>query len=252
MKVENVHITGFKAALRGMRNPYDSWDRSDSVEVDNRVIRKSWTTFEDFINTDDFKPIVTEGYPCLEITVDDNILIGEKDLKLCKQLISGGSVHSKFLRYIDVTMDITAPMDFWKEYDTYKVATVSNSCSTMHTITKKDLYQTNFSLAGLRPKDIEHLQRDIDYINEVIHDDSLSDLGKTRIISKLLPQGFEQRRTVKINYATLEGLFKWRVNHKLLEWRWLCSEVLANFPYFKEFFIREVKEKNNSLDDERR
>ena len=236
MKVENLTINGWKASLRGMRNPYDSWDISDSEYKDNiREISPEYTLFNDYINeTCDSSNSEKSN---LKINLDTFVNIGNKDLELCRKLITGGSVHSKFLRYIDVTMDLTAPMDFWKQWDTYKVSTVSNSCSTMHTITKKDLELQNFSLAGLREKDIQHLQNDIDYINEVIHDETLNDLEKTRIISKLLPQGFEQKRTIKINYATLEGMYKWRKGHKLLEWRWFCEEILENLPYFKEFFI---------------
>ena len=255
MKVEEIYISGFKAAFRGMRNPYDSWEKSDSyfskIETDAGISKSfEYLPFETYCLYDDVvrkneepvdKVFDIDAFIKDSFELDYDMSIGENDMRLARKLIKGGSVHSKFLRYITVTMDLTAPFDFWKQYDTYKVATVANSCSTMHTITKYKLTLDNFSLAGLRPKDIRQLKKNIKYLNSVINDDDLTDLEKTRICSKLLPEGFEQKRTIEINYATLEGMYKWRKNHKLLEWKWFCSQIIENLPYFKEFFINDIR-----------
>lgn len=250
MKVEKISINGFEPAFRGMRNAYNSWAKSDSEFLKfYKVVQTKFKPFEEFCN--DFVKVVKfdenykpkEDLPLLTMDLDRSFEIGPNDITLAQKLIKGGPVHSKFLRFITVTMDITAPMDFWKQYDTYKVSTVSNSCSTMHTITKEKLTLDNFGISGLRDVDIKHIQSTIDYINDHVLDNSeLSDLEKTRICSKILPQGFEQTRTVFLNYTTIEGMYKFRKGHTLLEWQWLCKEVFEKFPYFKEFFIDTKKE----------
>lgn len=256
LRVENVMITNFKPSLRGMRNPLNSWHKSDTYyesprNVDIRGTRRRTPVFKTFDVTDN-RGVVTEQikydpimlyYNCFDdernfVESDSGIpLIGPDDLRLCKQLIDGGSVHSKFERFITVTMDITASFDFWKEYDTYKISTNSNGCSTMHTIALHEITIDNFSLADLREKDIEQMKLHIEYMNtHVLNDDSLSTLEKTRILSKINFLGYEQRRTVQFSYRTLSEMIRWRKNHKLDEWRRFVSEYLSKLPYVESFY----------------
>ncbi len=239
MKIENIQINGFKPALRGMRNPKNSWNRSDTVYTKNNFEFNNKKNLTDKIDNQS-----------VSITMDDNPIIGEKDLKLATTLISGGPVHSKFARYITVSMDITASLDFFKEYDTYKVATVANSTSTMHTITKHPITIDNFSIADLRDIDINYIKTQIiPYLNGVVNDNELSDIEKTRILSKINLLGWEQTRTVLLNYETLHNMFVWRKNHKLYEWRYLMNEYVAKFPYFKEFYIDTDAKKTKYIQD---
>lgn len=239
MKIENIQINGFKAALRGMRNPKNSWSRSDTVYTKNNYEFGNKMKLDDPMNNQ-----------FVSITMDDNPIIGEKDLKLATTLISGGTVHSKFARYITVTMDITASLDFFKEYDTYKVATVANSTSTMHTITKHPITIDNFSTADLRDIDINYIKSHIiPYLNGVIDDKDLSDIEKTRILSKINLLGWEQTRTVLLNYEILHNMYIWRKNHKLYEWRYFMNEYVSKFPYFKEFYIDTDNKKSKYIQD---
>lgn len=228
MKFENIYISGWNAALHGMRQPYTSHNHSDTIYYENipSYISNKNNLYDNKNNN------------VLEIKMDITPSIGPNDMKLCKQLISGGTVHSKFARYITITMDITASFDFYKELDTYRVGTISNSQSTMHTITKKPLTIDNFSTSDLRPEDIEYIKNSvIPYINGVMSNESLSTLEKTRIISKLNLLGFEQTRTYQFNYEVLHNMYIWRKNHKLYEWRYFMNEIVAKLPYFKEFYL---------------
>lgn len=261
MKVEKLKIVGFEEAIRGMRNPYDSWDKSDSVfyypnttnesnlNNTNKVLNNSdcWinTTESKYvfdatsINTNESKYM----FDTVSIRSDNTACIGFEDLKLARKLIKGGQVHSKFERMIVLYMDLTASFDFWKEYDTYKVATVADSCSTMHTITKYPISIDNFSKSDLRDKDIKYIEETvIPYLNEIRNDETLDKVEKTRILSKLNLLGFEQKRTVMLNYATLHGMYTWRKNHTLLEWRDLMNNYIAKLPYFKKFYLESDEE----------
>lgn len=284
LKVEEISVVGFKPALRGMRNPYDSWKHSDTQFpiMPHYLDKENFESFKKIYNTDQLydpetqnitfnsvtipvgDPSDAENYkeyvyyfnPILNIMcfnckshdgksdeihiieVDKIPLIGSEDLKLMTKLIRGGTVNSKYARMIVVYMDITASFDFWKEYDTYKVGTVADSCSTMHTITRHKLSIDNFSTADLRQKDIEQIQKNIDYYNnEVLDDESLSDLEKTRIMSKLNLTGFEQKRTVMLSYEVIANMMRWRRGHKLEEWRYLCNQIFINLPYIKPMYV---------------
>lgn len=290
MKIERIKITGFEAALHGERQPYDSFSRADSINIydylkntdgktleqiqlcnGNRgyklITNEEELTFENrsnvfnIANGENLKnyKICFDNKSNLYLDKNDQTtyvnmdyipIIGSNDMKLCKQLISGGTVHSKFARYIVITMDITASFDFWKEYDTYRIATVSNSQSTMHTITKHPITIENFSTADLREIDISYIQTSIiPYLNGVIDDESLSTLEKTRILSKLNLLGFEQKRTVQLNYEVLHNMYVWRKNHKLYEWRYFMNEYVAKLPYFKEFYIETDAKKGKFMKD---
>ena len=194
--------------------------------------------------------IDSEKYPeynyNINVETDRVAIIGKNDMDLMQRLIShdqsiinGGEPNSKFLRDITVTLDITASFDFWKEFDTYKVGTVANSCSTMHTITKHPITIENISTADLREKDIKNIEKKwLPILNEIVNDESLSALEKTRILSKMNLVGFEQKRTIKLNYQVIKNMNVWRMGHKLKEWRVLINVYFKNLPYVESLFIR--------------
>ena len=194
--------------------------------------------------------IDSEKYPeynyNINVETDRVAIIGKNDMDLMQRLIShdqsiinGGEPNSKFLRDITVTLDITASFDFWKEFDTYKVGTVANSCSTMHTITKHPITIENISTADLREKDIKNIEEKwLPILNEIVNDESLSVLEKTRILSKMNLVGFEQKRTIKLNYQVIKNMNVWRMGHKLKEWRVLINVYFKNLPYVESLFIR--------------
>lgn len=194
--------------------------------------------------------IDSEKYPeynyNIDVETDRVAIIGKNDMDLMQRLIShdqsiinGGEPNSKFLRDITVTLDITASFDFWKEFDTYKVGTVANSCSTMHTITKHSITIENISTADLREKDIKNIEEKwLPILNDIVNDESLSALEKTRILSKMNLVGFEQKRTIKLNYQVIKNMNVWRMGHKLKEWRVLINVYFKNLPYVESLFIR--------------
>lgn len=205
IKIENTDVFGFEAAIRGMRNPMNSWDKSDSV---------------------------------LKVPEDCEIIIGDNDLKLMKNLAKAGSDHRKFLRMITVTVDITAPLYWWKEFDTYKVGTVTNSCSTMHKIHAKEFTLDDFSHEHLYSSTMFTLKNMVYKLNfwrEKYLDTKNKDDWWQLI--QLLPSSYNQRRTCCLNYEVLANIYFARRNHKLDEWHVFCDWILY-LPYFKE--IMEV------------
>lgn len=213
IKIENAEVYGWEAAIRGMRNPLNSWDKSDSF-----IVTKEEMPCDD-----------TDG--CLT-TVYCNSGVGTKDLELMKKLVKAGSDHSKFMRMINVTLDITAPLYWWKEFDTYKVGTVRNSCSTMHTIMNKELTIDDFSF------DFDGVGVDMDTITWFIS--RLNELRKKYletndqrywyVFIQLLPEGFNQKATVQLNYQVLYNIYHSRKFHKLYEWRDFCNWI-ETLPY---------------------
>lgn len=215
IKIENTEVYGFEAAIRGMRNPMNSWNKSDS-----------------FHNCKDSDMCIGDcGLWC-------SGAIGDNDLKLMKNLVEAGTDHSKFMRMIMVTCDITAPLYFYKEFDTYKVGTVRNSCSTMHKIADKEFTLDDFSHDRLLVP--EKLETIISWLNEYrdlyINYDSKRryvdsngvDLDKKDIwwqMIQLLPSSYNQRSTVQLNYAVLRNMYHARKNHKLDEWHTFCEWV---------------------------
>lgn len=210
IKIENISTYGFEAAVRGMRNPLNSWEESDSYFGKNVIYS-----------------------------------IGKKDLTLMQKLAKAGADHGKYLRMINVTMDITAPLYWWKEFDTYKVGTVRNSCSTMHKIHSRDLTIEDFSAEHLLPGTASILQTVIDTINlcrgKYIRED---DIEYWYQMIQLLPSSYNQRSTVQLNYEVLRKMYFARKNHKLVEWREFCKAI-EELPYFKEIFLDEEKCENN-------
>ena len=239
LKLENTGVFGWEATIRGMRNPMNSWNKSDS----------GWG----------FVP--SQTCPTCD-TYECGYIIGENDLKLMKSLSKAGNDHAKFLRMINVTVDITAPLYWWKEFDTYKVGTVANSCSTMHKIHEKEFTIDDFSHEHLIVSDnVNHidmvawLQEQIDVLNEwrrtfldVKNSDVSSESAKRYWwqIIQLLPSSYNQKRTVQLNYQVLKSMYFARKDHKLDEWHILCDWMLT-LPYFKEVCV----DTNIKEDDER-
>ena len=208
IKIEHTEVYGWEAAIRGMRNPLNSWSRSDSrFEQDhyNMELR------------------AVESVPCLTI--------GENDHELMMRLASGGAVHAKYRRMITVTMDITAPLYWWKEFDTYKIGSVANSCSTMHKIHARELALDDFSHEHLTPANVEMLKAVIMSMNvartKYMHD---NDKEQWWQMIQMLPTSYNQRRTVLLNYEVLVGMYRDRKKHKLDEWREFCKWI-ESLPY---------------------
>ena len=225
LKFENLEVFGFEAAIRGMRNPMNSWDKSDS-------------------ETNCYRDLVVGKY---DIVTD----VGPNDLATMKKLSAGGPVHGKFKRMIAVYVDITAPLYWWKEFDTYKIGTVANSCSTMHKIHDKEFVLDDFShewlsdlnlitethvwgdsVSGIdfRTNSLALLKTTIDLLNfyrqRFIEHHDKNDWWQ---MIQLLPSSYNQRRTVMLNYEVLTSIYRDRRNHKLDEWHVFCS-MIDNLP----------------------
>ena len=238
IKIENVETMGWGGAIRGMRNAMNSWDKSDS-----KFCRFSCITMDDSLNAE------ACNFMCGSNFCRGFMQIGKADMKLCKNLIKAGSSDRKFMRMIHVQADVTGPLYWWKEYDTYKVGTVANSCSTMHTIHKRDLTLDDFSHEHLSERGIEFLQN---LINEINRNRSLYTEGFKGVpgdndcdvkpfdknywwqIIQLLPSSFNQMRTIDLDYETLFSIYHQRKSHKLTEWRGFCNWI-ETLPYMKEF-----------------
>ena len=213
IKIEKTDVYGWEAAIRGMRNPMNSWDRIDSDFVYDCEMCCS---------------NCVEYASCTGVCVH----IGDNDIDLMKRLANAGSVHAKYRRMITVTCDITAPLYWWKEFDTYKVGTVANSCSTMHKIHAKEFVEEDFSC--------ERLYTPIGGLAFSMVLDALNSARKNYLTKKdksywdemiqLLPSSYNQKRTVQLNYEVLVGMYRDRKNHKLDEWRNFCDWVAA-LPY---------------------
>ncbi len=206
IKLERTAVMNFENAVRGMRNPMNSWDRNDSSFDGN-----------------------------------GSFVLGENDLKLARNLAVSGTDHRKFLRMIFVSVDVTAPLYWWKEYDTYKVATVANSCSTMHKIHSKPFSREDFSHDHMSDVALACLDRTIEVLEE----------RRQRFLEtkekeywydmiQLLPSSYNQMRTCTLNYENLTGIYYARRNHKLAEWHTYCDWI-ASLPYASELIttIRE-------------
>ena len=191
IKIEKTSVVGWEPAIRGMRNPKNSWSKSDSL-----------------------------------YDVFGNVCLGENDADLMRRLSNGGSVHAKFRRMITVYVDITAPLYWWKEFDTYKVGTTANSCSTMHKIHAKAFTAEDFSTEHLLPGADCVMNRVIDYLN-VARNEFVSSNDKDwwwQMI-QLLPTSYNQKRTIELNYEVLVGMYRDRKHHKMDEWHILCSWI---------------------------
>ena len=225
IKIDKVDVYGFEAAIRGMRNPMNSWDKSDTVFGLYGVVPDRCKTCDSTLDC------VIEDY--------NDCCVGENDLRLMKNLSKAGSDHGKYLRMINVTLDITAPLYWWKEFDTYKVGTVANSCSTMHKIHAKEFEMDDFSWEHLDGESIDCLESTIDRMNH----HRLKFIGNKNKyhwwqMIQLLPSSYNQKRTVQLNYQVLKTMYYARKNHKLDEWREFCNWC-ETLPYFKEICLNE-------------
>ena len=224
IKVEAIEVFGIEGAMRGMRNPLNSWDKADT-------------------------------------TVSDDILeIGENDLNLAIRLIKAGTEHRKFLRMIHVQLDVTAPLYWWKEADTYKVGTTTNSCSTMHKIAAKEFTFDDFSHEHLidDQEDFENENGQVSSYKDFLYYDVLDVLNTARRqyletkdkkywwqMIQLLPSSYNQRRTWDMSMETLLSILHQRKNHKLDEWNEFRDICLEQVPYLKEFYEASLKETTN-------
>lgn len=227
MKFENTEVWGFEHSLRGMRNPKNSWNRSDSYQSD-------------------FTMMVKNGF-----------VIGENDIKLAQTLIKAGNEHRKFMRQIFVSVDITAPLYWWKEFDTYKVGTVANSTSTMHKLATTpimldcfeiDDYDRNLSLTDNTKDDdgldnISTFEEDIIYVLENIRQKYLETKDKRywKELVRWLPESWLQKRTITMNYENVRNMYFQRRNHKLTEWSESFIKWVESLPYAEELIMYDGK-----------
>lgn len=216
IEIELIDVSGFKGAIRGMRHPYESYEKSDSCEE----LLAPACTLDDWAN-------------CELAKESGKFLIGPNDMKLCKKLIKAGSDHRKFLRMIHVQMDIRAPRMWFMQLDTYKIGTTTNSQSTMHTIHKKEFTASDFSMEHMEPTDVNYCILSLNvarnkYLETKDKDDWYS-------LIEMLPQSYMQTRTVDINYETLLRIAVSRRWHKLKEWTDFITWMEEELPYFEEF-----------------
>lgn len=212
IKIENVEVMGWEHAIRGMRNPMNSWEKSDSG------ICKGG---DDGIGCEN-----CANYDSCKHTYDHSWQLGKEDHNLMMRLATGGPTHAKYRRMITVYVDITAPLYWWKEFDTYKVGTVANSCSTMHKIAAKEFTLDDFSHEHLIVAGLNSLKRTIEDLNscrEGYLDESIKQNPEWRKevwwqMIQLLPSSYNQKRTVMLNYEVLAGIYPMRKKHKLDEW----------------------------------
>lgn len=234
IKIENTEVVGWEAAIRGMRNPLNSWEKSDSGYGCGN-------------DKEYFCDKCSSSFHCPSREKTYNI--GPNDLDLMKRLRNAGTDHRKFMRMITVYVDITAPLYWWKEFDTYKVGTVANSCSTMHKIHAKEFTLEDFSCEHLFDTPESEFNDSMDVLKEVI---DILNLYRDHFVKnphrkdywwqliQLLPSSYNQRRTVMLNYEVLANIYKSRRNHKLDEWHVFC-EWIENLPY-SELIIGEKVE----------
>lgn len=224
IKLERTEVFNFEGAIRGMRNPMDSWNNSDSELVQCHNQDKCGSC------PGDAEPLI-----CEIMKKSGFVIVGEKDLKLATSLAQAGSDHRKFLRQIMVSVDIIAPRYWWAEFDTYKVGTVANSCSTMHTIHKKEFELDDFSFDGLlSPFDLRDAINKLNTYRELYLQTKEKTYWRSMII--LLPQSYNQMRTVTLNYEVLLNQYHARKQHKLSEWHEYCDWI-ESLPYFKEICL---------------
>lgn len=212
IKIEKVSVMNLENAVRGARNPMNSWAKSDSAYDEK-----------------------------------GNYILGPSDLDLCRRLAMAGSDHRKYLRQIFVSLDITAPLYWWKEFDTYKVATVANSTSTMHKIHAKPFERDDFSHDKMSEGALAALDALIAFLEEKrLSFVQTRDKADWNDIIQLLPSSYNQLRTVTLNYETLINIYYARKNHKLNEWHTLC-DVILSLPYAKELIlVKEEKQEGHA------
>ena len=243
IKIENTEVMGWEAAIRGMRNPMNSWEKSDSVFISSSYCDEEWE------------------FDLAKICHGKAPIVKTNDLDLMTRLANAGPVHAKYRRMITVYVDITAPLYWWKEFDTYKVGTVANSCSTMHKIHEKEFTIDDFSHEHLIAGSMLTLSETIDQMNDCralyLEWDSMQEKDRKHYhpaitckkdlwwqLIQLLPSSYNQRRTVMLNYEVLSNIYEWRKDHKLDEWRELCKWI-ETLPY-SEIITGKVSDSNEA------
>lgn len=231
IKVEINEVMGIYSAMQGMRNPLNSWKKGDTIY--NEEIMCDFEGCSSFDND----------------ALMSGVAVGENDKALARKLIDAGPSHRKFMRQIFVSMNITAPLYWWKEFDTYKVGTTANSCSTMHTITNKEFTIDDFShdkmLLGVQ-RSLEDVVWHLNTLRTKYLDEENSDIKKKYWYSiiQLLPSSYNQLRTVTMSYENLRNMYELRKNHKLDEWRDFCNTIEKVLPYSN--WITDKKEDKNN------
>lgn len=232
IKVENLAVYNFEGAIRGMRNPMASWDRSDSCPCD--VPERQIVTNNGKIVTE--KAMVCKG--CANYKEGCSITdyrVGHADLDLMNRLFTAGSEHRKFMRQILVSMDITAPEYWWKEFDTYKVGIVRNSTSTMHRLTKSEITKDMFSFENVSDELSDFIIKSLEYLRREFIRTGNKYTWKELI--QMLPMSFNYKCTVTFDYENAASMILQRSEHKLSEWREFC-EVLKGLPYMEKIMKR--------------
>lgn len=233
IKIEKTEVFGWEAAIRGMRNPMNSWEKSDSGVCFNTVACHTCRA---------------DRNHCKSRMENKEFVVGYDDMNLMKRLRNAGTDHRKFMRMITVYLDITAPLYWWKEFDTYKVGTVANSCSTMHKIADKEFDVNDFSHEHIEELDGDEYNMSYDWLLRTV---DILNYYRTKYIEindkiywwqmiQLLPSSYNQKRTVMLNYEVLANIYKSRCNHKLDEWRELCKWV-ETLPYAKRLIYNDTE-----------
>lgn len=281
MNIKKLRVSGLEAAIRGMRNPYDSWEKSDSYfgldsfySIDEYWIPKML----DIYLGDKGVPGLTEencsawlrsnGVIYEDGELCEFAFIGPNDMDLAQRLISGGSEHRKFLRQINVSFDLTLPFYVWKEFDTYKVGTTANSCSTMHTLKNNPITLDCFELGDFEnipfPKEYQRPDAksncDEDFIQMCLipYLESLrlryKETGDKKYWKELvrwLPEGWLQKRTITLNYEVIYNFCHQRKNHRLDEWHVIVDFIREHLPYASEFiFLDELKAEVEEVEED--
>lgn len=208
MKFENTEVFNFEGAFRGMRNPMNSWNKSDS--------ERKYESWHDMSG--------------------GRYIIGKNDLKLAQRLIGSGNEHAKFLRQIFVSVDITAPLFWWSEADTYKIGTTANSCSTIHKLVSRDLIEEDFEVCRTN-LEYRFLLDAITNLNKCRNDTYMTDKEKLIAMKTLLPTSYLQKRTWSANYAVLRNMYFQRQNHRLEQWSKDFIEWIKSLPYTNELIM---------------
>ena len=242
MQFENTNVYNFEGSLRGMRNPMNSWDRSDSffgvVDLyDGNTLNDMAEKWGDEENS--YKWLKSNGILRASDSYDglfEVAFIGPADMKLAQNLIRAGAEHAKFLRQIFVSVDITAPLYWWKEFDTYKVGTVANSTSTMHKLSAIPITKEIFDFDYVDDPNVEAFKTVVINGCEGLREKFIetADPAYWRALVQILPNAYLQKRTVTMSYANLRSIYFQRKEHKLKEWRQLCEDWLPTLPYSKE------------------
>lgn len=230
IKIGINEVMGIYSAMRGMRNPLNSWEKGDTV-INAKIVfnEEGYSTFDDD-------------------TITYKITVGENDKALARKLIDAGPSHRKFMRQIFVSMDIIAPLYWWKEFDTYKVGTTANSCSTMHTIMNKEFTIDDFSHDNMLTITKEYLEDIVSHLNDLrsLYFKTEDPERKKKYwysIIQLLPSSYNQIRTVTMSYENLRNIYEQRKNHKLDEWREFCRAI--EFLPYSNWITDKKEDKNN-------